>query len=321
MNNDYKISVIIPVYGVEKYIQRCLISCFSNTIARNCEFIIVNDCTKDDSMHIAEKIILDYPFLSITIINHEINKGLAAARLTGVENANGEYVLFVDSDDWIESNMIEMLYENTKKEDSDIAVCDYVKNFKSKSKTVRFKLPTEKRLIPYAFIKKPGYMNFFCTKLIKKNLFLDYKIEFPIGISLCEDLFVVFKLCFFARKITRVKKALYHYNQANPGAITKNYTKNSFYERLFVTENIVKFLNENTQGEYEKVINFYKLYTKLMLILFPNLRDEKLYKNTFQEADKYVWKVPLRFDHKVLVWLCNKGHFSIAYFLQDLKKR
>lgn len=117
---DYKISVIIPVYGVEKYIKQCLDSVINQTY-KNLEIIIVNDGTKDNSMKIVEEYLLDE---RIKVINKE-NGGLSSARNFGLKNATGDYISFVDSDDWIELSLYEKLVENLNNED--IIIFNFIK--------------------------------------------------------------------------------------------------------------------------------------------------------------------------------------------------
>ena len=105
-----KVSICVPVYGVEKYIERCAISLFEQTYP-DIDFIFVNDCTKDRSIEILEEVITRYPERQkdIKIINHAKNLGLAAARNTLIENATGEFVFIVDSDDYLALNAVELL--------------------------------------------------------------------------------------------------------------------------------------------------------------------------------------------------------------------
>ena len=105
------ISVIIPIYGVEKYIDRCAESLFKQTMTDNVEFIFVNDATKDNSIGVLLDVISKYPQLKsqIRIINHNKNKGLPSARNTGLAVARGEYIVHIDGDDYIEPTMMEDL--------------------------------------------------------------------------------------------------------------------------------------------------------------------------------------------------------------------
>ena len=107
MNQTPKVSMLIPIYGVEKFIERCAISLFEQTY-QNIEYIFVNDCTKDDSINVLERVINRYPNRKpfVRIINHAQNKGLAGARNTAVANATGEFIMHVDSDDYVDKEIV-----------------------------------------------------------------------------------------------------------------------------------------------------------------------------------------------------------------------
>jgi len=126
-----KVSFIIPVYGVEEYIERCCISIFEQSY-KNFEVVFVNDCTKDNSEQIVLNVIERYRHLGIhtSIIRHETNKGISATREDGQNAATGEYILYVDSDDYISTEMLEVLVNRAEQTNADIVYCDYyeVKN-------------------------------------------------------------------------------------------------------------------------------------------------------------------------------------------------
>ena len=107
---SYKVSVLVPVYGVERYIERCARSLFEQTYP-NLEYVFVNDCTPDGSVVVLKRLMEEYPERKpfVRIINHERNRGISATRNTALDYASGEFVSFVDSDDWLESNAIELL--------------------------------------------------------------------------------------------------------------------------------------------------------------------------------------------------------------------
>ena len=110
------ISIIVPIYGVEPYIKKCLISIMSQSLTSGVECILVNDCTKDESINIAQKLIDESRGnIKFRIINREENGGLSAARNTGILEAKGDYLYFLDSDDLIESNVLELCYELCEK--------------------------------------------------------------------------------------------------------------------------------------------------------------------------------------------------------------
>lgn len=114
-----KISVIIPIFNVEKYLSKCIESVLSQTY-KNLEIILIDDCGNDNSIKIAQKYIQQDS--RIKIIHHSSNKGLAPARNTGLENSSGDYIFFLDSDDYIDKNTLEKLYIKAKETDADFVI-------------------------------------------------------------------------------------------------------------------------------------------------------------------------------------------------------
>ena len=187
MREDIKISVVIPVYGVEKYIRQCLESIINQTY-KNLEIIVVNDGTKDNSMKIVEAYLSDK---RIKIINKE-NGGLASARNRGIEEATGEYISFIDSDDWIELDSYEELIKTIK--DEDIIVFDFCKfdeatqKIKRKSTTIEEfkKNVTQNR--KYLLLE---YCNESWNKMYKLDFLKKYNLKF--NNMLYEDVFWKFE--------------------------------------------------------------------------------------------------------------------------------
>lgn len=112
-----KISVIIPVYGVERYIEQCACSLFEQTMQDGIEFIFVDDCSPDKSIEILENVLREYPHREqqVKIIRHTENQGLGGARKTGMEYATGEYIIHCDSDDWVEPECMKRFIEKLRK--------------------------------------------------------------------------------------------------------------------------------------------------------------------------------------------------------------
>src|SRR5690554_1320463 len=120
MSSNPKISIIIPVYGVEKYIAKCIESIKNQTFT-NFEAILINDGTKDNSVAVAEQAIAgDDRF----IILHKENGGQGSARNLGLDNARGDYIAFIDSDDWVEPRYLQAMHEKITEEDADVCTCD-----------------------------------------------------------------------------------------------------------------------------------------------------------------------------------------------------
>ena len=124
---DYDVSIIVPIYNVEKYIEKCATTLLEQDY-NNIEYIFVNDCTPDSSMKILKDIIERYPNRKddIKIINNIKNSGSSLTRKYGLDASNGKYVLFVDSDDWINIDMVSKMYNAAESNDADIVCCDMI---------------------------------------------------------------------------------------------------------------------------------------------------------------------------------------------------
>jgi glycosyltransferase involved in cell wall biosynthesis len=220
-----KISVIIPVYGVEKYIEKCLESLFSNKIASQCEFLIINDCTRDSSITIAREILKRFPSIAnnVKIIEHKHNMGLAAARNTGLKNSTGTYFITIDSDDWVEPNFLQELYIKISTENSDICSCDYFAEYSDNTKIIKKNFVNNPSKNLESLVKKNQVRSIW-TNMIKKSLF-EKQIEWTQGIDLGEDLLINIKLFLEATSFSHVAKPLYHYRLENTNSITHNKEK------------------------------------------------------------------------------------------------
>ena len=218
---NYDVSIIVPVYNVEKFIEKCTITLMEQDY-QNIQYIFVNDCTPDNSMQVLSDTLTKYPNRKddIKIINNRQNSGSSITRKNGLDIANGEYILFVDSDDWVELNMVSSMIKKAKETNADIVCCDYFVNFKNG--------PMEDLPIDHILIDKEKILidivkgsidGFLCLKLIKRSLYNN--VEFP-KFSYLEDCYLTTQLFYYAENIKYVQKYLYHYNQMNSYSITTN---------------------------------------------------------------------------------------------------
>lgn len=284
-----KVSILVPVYGVAQFIERCAISLFEQTFV-DIEYIFINDCTPDNSITILERVITRYPHRKpkVKIIQHKNNRGLAAARNTGVQNATGEYILHVDSDDCLEVNMVELLYNKAIQEDADLVFCDYILDFKNSSKKVEQVWDSDKQ----KFIKRilsassaPSIWN----KLSKKSLYTDYGIQAIEGINLGEDFLVVPKLLYHSKKVAKVSEFLYHYNLTNPNSYTKDYSKKNIDDVVLTLNNLTIFFEKKAdyklyersilQGKFRKkielIVNAKRELWNELIFIFPEVQELK----------------------------------------------
>lgn len=207
-----KVSVVVPIYGVEKYIERCARSLFEQTLD-DMEFVFVNDCTKDNSIAVLKRVIEDYPNRreQIKIIHHEQNKGLSHARETGINNSIGDYIGHCDSDDWCDKQMYEEMYSKAYLEGCDYVKCGHKKtdgiNVIETNSVVGGEMQvTNIDAISY-LLQFRGWNSIWDT-LVKKDLY--NLVEFTND-AMLEDLFVTSQLLAKATKIGVVNKPFYSY--------------------------------------------------------------------------------------------------------------
>lgn len=212
-----KVSVIIPFYGVEKYIETCAESLMQQTLWPQCEFIFVDDGSRDRSLDVLQGVLARYPDRNVQVIRKE-NGGLPQARLTGLKVAGGEYILHVDSDDWVEPDMVEKLLKAAEAAGADMAYC-YVMNEYGEGHR---RLSTDRR-----FRTCKAYANaalhfhahgYLCNKLFRRSLFRDDVFYPTIGMH--EDMVLLGQILPYGGTCVRVPKPLYHYRKNSETSIS-----------------------------------------------------------------------------------------------------
>lgn len=231
MNNPL-VSVIVPVYGVEKYIERCARSIFEQTY-KNLEIIFVDDCSPDRSVKILQRILEEYPNRQnqTDIMRHKKNLGSAGARITGQHNATGKYSIHTDSDDYIESCMIQEMVEKAESENADITICDFLYHF-SNNEEHKLVNPSLNHIECMCQVMKGIVHSSLCNKLVRRNLYTDNNIAFTAALNMFEDLSVMYRLLFFANKIAYIPKPFYHYDLTRSDSMTSTKMNQSHQEDL-----------------------------------------------------------------------------------------
>ena len=209
-----KLSVVIPVYGVEKYIERCARSLFEQTLD-DIEYIFVNDCTKDGSIDILNAVINDYPARKeqVRIVHHEKNKGLPFARQSGWQVATGEYIANCDSDDWVALDFYEIMYNEAIEKNADMVVSDYIL-VEGESKRQMCGL-RDVNASKEDIIKDMMYMRTpwnIWNRLFRRDLLAQFE-EFPQK-YMAEDMAVTLLLYHKSDVIAYCQSACYYYNEA-----------------------------------------------------------------------------------------------------------
>lgn len=237
-----KISVVIPVYNTSNLLKRCITSILSQTLY-DIEIIIVNDGSTDDSLNIINQYAEDDNRI---IVISQPNQGLSAARNTGILKATSEYISFVDSDDEIEYNMLQTLYDILVRDNSDMV---YTRGITKNLYNQEISFTHELNLLDK---KEDIFRNMLAYKLYpgayysiyKKSLFLEHDILFPIQ-KYYEDSGTTYKLCFFAEKISLCNIPLYIYYYGNSNAITSNFKRKHIKDMFFILHDTYSFLKKN----------------------------------------------------------------------------
>lgn len=223
-----KVSVCIPVYGVEKYIERCARSLFEQTMHDGIEFIFVNDCTPDKSIEILEDVLTEYPHRKeqTKIFHHERNKGLVAARKTGLIHASGEYIIHCDSDDWVDKNFYETMYVTAVRNNADVVYAPYITHFNNSSEKSSLPFCTQADNLLQNVLDNRFQWSLI-NKLFRSSIAKSSHINCSDYICYSEDLLRTCQTLSLCKRSYPADNVFYHYFKGNPQAYTKNFSRKS----------------------------------------------------------------------------------------------
>lgn len=244
------VSVLVPIYNVEKYIERCARSIFEQAY-ENLEIIFVNDCTPDNSVGVLRKVLAEYPkrIAQTQIINHEKNLGLAGARLTGLKASTGKYIQNIDSDDYIDKNMISDMVALAEQENADITICDFMYVYTNKKEHIYVNPPLDPLSCLECVLVGIVHSS-VCNKLIRRDLFINNRIHQFVGLDLREDFSVLYKLVYYCKRIAYLPKAYYYYRQ-NASSMVNNYNEKSGKSGLLLIDDLSHFIEKERLGEID----------------------------------------------------------------------
>lgn len=304
-----KVSVIIPIYKVEPFVARCAQSLMEQTLTE-AEYIFVDDASPDGSIAVLRRVLADYPERSnhIKVLTHAENKGLPAARNTGLAVAQGEYIFHCDSDDFVEPDMLEQLYRKAAETDADIVWCDWWLSF---AKSERYMKQPE-YLTPMEALKGmlSGVMKFnVWNKLIRRSLYVENNIAFPSGYGMGEDM-TIMRLFARASKVVYLPKAFYHYVQLNTGAFSKTYSNRHLEELQHNVSLLLSDLQQLFEDQLKKEMAFFQLDVKYPFLITEDFSKYKLWQSWYPEANQYILQnKQLSWRSRGLQWLAWKHQF------------
>ena len=317
MNLTPKISIIVPVYKVEKYLHRCIDSILSQSFT-DFELILVDDGSPDNCGKICD----EYAQKDSRIrVFHKPNGGVSSARNLGLNNARGEWIAFVDSDDYIEVDYLEELISYETINNSEIIAISNKLDEKNKSIT----LSRDKFGLLFSLYK----FDKFCPpwgKLFKKNIIFNHKLRFNIKIRLGEDMMFVLSYLLNTEKITLVSSNKYNYEIGRPDSLTKvlnSYDTElaGYHEIVRIVDLIIENLDLDNQAIYE-LERTKKFYIERTLSSIMKLSNRKDRLNKMRELDLSIYyNNPYNLKKKILQFLSKKKSLCFFYFYDRLLKK
>lgn len=315
---DMKVSVVITIYNREKYIKDCVCSLFEQTLD-DIEFIFVDDASTDKSLLILDELVDKYPSRKpfVKVFHMKMNGGRAVARQIGIDSANGEYIIHVDSDDWIDKDMIELLYIKAKKTDADIVGCNIIHEYDDYQCVFKQDYSDEmeeniRRLLSGKIFPS------LCTSLTRTSIIKDNNILFPKGIDTGEDLLFNLQLYLHAQKVIGIDVPSYHYRHTEDSG-SFQHTEKSINSVIEVARRVELLMKETGNFEkFKKDILFRKFSMKSALVTdFNNPDYNKVWLNLFPETHQYIWSYKqYTWKRRIEFWLAAHKQFGLARLFQ-----
>ena len=322
-----KISVLVPVYKVEQYIEQCLRSLLSNTIINDCEVIVVDDCSPDRSMEVVHHVLEDFPALrnKVLLHSHDVNRGLAAARNSGLLQAQGRYIICVDSDDWVEPDYLEQLYNEAERTGADVVFCDLFQERAHSTTVIQEGKGSGDFLTQLLREEIHGWLP---IKLIRRALLVENGITWVEGLDMWEDVLLSAKVFVHAQKIAKVDKVLYHY-RCNPDSIVNNVSEKRIHQMIDNVREIENYLDKcGLINCYCSSLLEMKARTKINICFSKEYNIRKKYSLLYsKDLESCVWKLQYTKPYfRLLLWLlCHNLfleadiYFSIYLFCKKLR--
>ncbi len=312
---NIKLSILVPIYNAEKYVERCVVSLMEQTL-EEIEFIFVDDCSTDKSLDILQSVLAKYPLRhgQVQVLRHSFNRGSSAARNTALEVAKGEFITFADSDDWLEPHGAKEIYSFAKRNGLDIAYSRFYKNYSdgNQSITKYTKCDTYEEAIRHIIL---GHFNYVVWNKIYRREFVNKcDVRFLEGFSNGEDIGFNIKLIAFTHCIAEYDGApYYHYSDQIPGSYTSESRRSPLKNVPSVVANVnsaIAFLRSRGLYEkYEKELTQVKINTR-NLYLNTDKECLKAWLNTYPETNEELLhqiRTTRSRAYSISFWLLTKG--------------
>lgn len=321
-----KVSVIVPIYKVEKYIERCVRSLFEQTLD-DIEYIFVNDCTPDKSVQLLHTILENYPKRQrqVVILNHSVNTGQSGARRDGMKVATGDFIIHCDADDWVDLDMYEKMYKKAIETNADAVCCDMVMEFAESQKYLQYDNCFSDHQLMYDCIA-PISVEYcsMCNRLISRKVYDKYSIDPFVGVNMWDDVGLSIRFRYYIQNCVVINRAFYHYNRQNENSTTRRPVLGRIQEQIECAKQLEAFfISEGALSLYSRFISLVKLVAKDDLFHI----DMDLWRKTFPETRNYLQLLMIQNSNKrVLLKLkivAYWGSMGIEFIKlgQELKKK
>lgn len=312
---EIKVSVIVPVWNVEKYINQCLESLVNQTL-KEIEIIVVNDGSPDNSQKIIDKYVKKYPNKVKSFVKE--NGGQGSARNMGLDIAKGEYISFIDSDDWIDLDFLEKMYNLAKKNNSDIVICDMVDHYIDNTiyhNCTKYNIVYE--VTPSA-----------CNKIFKKEIIGDIRFLSKLWY---EDFNFTTKILFNTNKISTISEGMYHCNCGHISTMSNNNSIKNL-DMITIMEDIINYIKEN--NKYDKNIVSYLIFNHILITTINRVavqknKDKKdvlkkllnyCYAN-IKDYNKQNFYKNISKNRKIIAWLNYHKMHNISKIILNIKSK
>lgn len=311
-----KVSVIVAIYNVEHYIEKCAESLFNQTLT-DIEYVFVDDCSTDKSIDVLGAVIERFPhrIKSIKLIRNAKNSQVAYSRTVGMRAATGEYVIHCDPDDFIEQDFYERVYSEAAKTGADIVATNYYRETADCTVEVKADYFSNQPKECIMNVFRNNFPPFLWSHLVKRSLYVENDIYPYEGINTGEDLNVLLRVFYYAKKLTYIDKAYYHYVM-RVSSLTHNRDAMALWNNN-ISKNlkqIIDFFDSKDDAEYYSTMLNYLKFTKKQILLSAKPPQTKMWYDIYPECRRDI----LKFSHLPITRRLLYLLFSYSYSVLNL---
>lgn len=311
----YKISVIIPVYNSEKYLNQCIESLMQQTL-NEIEYIFINDASTDNSLSIIKKHAVNYPKRCIKIFDLQQNGGISNARNIGLKYATGEYITHCDSDDWIDKDAYKFLYDLAQKNNADIVTYNYIHEYTNKQIVIEQPYSSNKDEIIIRMLNGSIFPALW-SNIIKREIIYKHDLHFPNGLNMGEDLYFNIRAYYYSKVIISTDIPFYHYRHTENSTCVRR-SRQAIESDIAIAGLIEVFLQKDKK--FQKAILYRKFFSKLALIIhFDNCDTYRKWMTIYPETHADILSYN-QIDKKLrfLLWLSAHHLYKIAVLIRQI---